>query len=186
MSYEGFGEGGDKSLSYKEQETLKDQIDAMWAWLIEKGAEDKTTAKQIRKTLTQHLKKLNVLNEDGTIDLKSWLGFVTSLADRKTTPVKPTDYPSFSSFTDRFRDYANENPKVLDLAYHTHDLEGYLYGLGMVISSQPVYESLFENDEIQIRNGEVVNGKHREASIDILRRCGFVKNTPWVKYTYED
>ena len=89
-------------------------------------------------------------------------------------------------FKGKFDEYQEGHPETLELKRHTTTgLAEYLYGLGVVMSDEIVYKSVFENDDIQIKDSRVTNGKHREAALDVLRMCGFKNPMKWVKIEYE-
>ena len=114
MGFEGFsGESPERN------ETLLEDIDSMWAWLIEKGSEDKAKSSQVRQLLYQHLNKLGVVNTSGYIDMNSWSDFVTAQAQRKNSPVRPANYPDLELFSQKLEEYSQSNPKVNELNYHT-------------------------------------------------------------------
>lgn len=181
--------GGEEEFAFenfREKEALKQEIDALWAWLIEKSYEDPTGAQTARQQLSQNLQKLGVVDPNGQLNIKLWTDFVTTQAQRKSTPVTPKDYPIYETFEEKYLELLKQKPELELLHRHTDNIPKYLYGLGMVMSDKVVYKSIFQNDDITIKNGEVENGKHREATREILNMCGFIKQMPWIIVSYED
>lgn len=182
-----FGDG-EAGASFLRIETKQvEEIEKLWAELIEKGGDMDDTKKQlIRAKLHTQLQKLGVLNSNGVIDTSLWANLVSQIAQRKTTPLKPKDYPDLELFKEKFEEYKRAHEEIGLLRRHTQTLPEYLYGLGIVMSDKLVYETVFKNDRIQIRDSEVTNGRHREAALGILRMCGFRQQMPWVTVEYED
>lgn len=179
----GFGRGGEQ-FERRSSETRAEEIDKLWAWLVEKSHEDPAAAAGVRQLLNQYLNQLGVVNSQGVIDTQAWGELMSAKFLREQNPIKPKGYPEYGEFEHKFKEYS-ETHDVSELKRHTDNLPQYLYGLGQVIHDRVVYENLFKNDEIAIRGSRVENGKHREASIDVLRMCGFNKPTPWVVIEYE-
>ncbi len=161
----------------------------LWADIIEKGVSwDPGMLATMRLQVNDLLMALGLVDEDGKCDVNKLMDFAVLVSRYKELPIKKDDYPDRKSFIKGVKLAIEENPELFD------NLEGrdgkeigdYLYGLGIVMDTQIVYESIFENDPIAYgRNGKVENGRHRVAVLRSFEKCGYIQNRPWVKSVTE-
>ncbi len=172
------------------KETIKkyDKLMQLWADIIEKGPSwEPGILDMKRKAVGTLLHTLGILDKKGKCDIDKLLelsGYITSL---KETPIKDKYYPKFDKFQKGYEEAKEENGVLFDdLKGRGEDIQTYLYGLGIVMDNEIVYESIFENDPI--RKGKfdkVENGRHRVASMESLGKCGYFMSHPWIKTVYE-
>ncbi len=166
-----------------------EELMKLWAEIIEKGASwDPGMLATMRLQVNDLLVALGLVDEDGKCDVNKLMDFVILVAQYKELPIKKDGYPDRKSFINGVKLAIEENPELFD------DLEGrdgkeigdYLYGLGMVMDTQIVYENIFNNDPITYgKNGKVENGRHRVAVLISFEKCGYYQNRPWVKSVTE-
>ncbi|MBP9820077.1 hypothetical protein KBC79_05080 [Candidatus Woesebacteria bacterium] len=167
-----------------------EEILQLLADLIEKGpAMDPAIQQQKRKQLQALMKQAGVLNAQGQLDLDAWMSLCTAISESKTTAVTPPGYPTleeFSSIISQNQEYFWDDHYMLT-ARGFPSLEEYLHGLGTVLATQLVYETVFADDPIVIRNGVVENGRHRALTLRVLSRLGQpTQSWHWIKKTQDD
>lgn len=125
----------------------------LWADIIEKGASwDPGMLATMRLQVNDLLVALGLIDEDGKCDVNKLLDFAVLVARYKELPIKKDDYPDRKTFIKGVKLAIEENPELFD------NLEGrdgkeignYLYGLGIVMDTQLVYENIFENDPLRM------------------------------------
>lgn len=161
----------------------------LFAEIAEKGGGmDPAKLAGLRAQLQHNLKALGATRQDGSLHTVAWSDFVCQMAQRKDTPIKPENYPAEEVFAEAYARVVTDKEQLQDDIQPRGNTtpEDYLYGLGMVMATREVYESVFENDPIVIRNGKAENGRHRDLAREVLQSSGYVENWPWVKTEYED
>ena len=170
---------GESSPEMREVES-HEQAALLLARIIETGPDlDPQALAALRQQLTQ----LGVLDEDGSLNLDLWIKTTARITTLKTTGIMPEGYPTLKAFSEACSQLEQEteyiSPRGADIA-----LEDYLYGLGMVMASEPAYTTIFENDPITKKDGKVTNGCHRSLTLQVLGQCGFL-TTDWRWVTQE-
>lgn len=161
----------------------------LWAKVIEGGTDlDPLILASMRSQINDLLIALGVVDDNGKCDIKKLVDFTVLVARYKELPIKKDDYPDRKSFIKGVKLAIDENPELFEYleGRDGKEIGDYLYGLGIVMDTQLVYENIFENDQIVYgKNGKVENGRHRVAVLRSFEKCGYHQNRPWIKSTKE-
>lgn len=138
---------------------------------------DPDTVRQWRSQLRASLARLEIDLEDGHWGFL-YLEQVGQTTKDRQFPDKPRDYPDFEVFrhnSQRLKSDLRHKDEFVGVSARHGTLEEYLYGLGIIMSSQLSYKYIFpKNDPIRInaKTGEV-EGRHRYLTLLILDECDY-------------
>ena len=167
-----------------ERELLFEAALKLLAKLVEKGGDIDDVAKvQLRQQLHSSFQALGVLKQNGQLDYNQWIDLCSKFYRQKDQVVKPDGYPNQETFNQYLASLQEERPELfVDLSSRGESvvLSDYLYGLGMLMATQPVYEEVFKDDPITYgKGGSVQNGRHRTIVLQVLSQCDF-RTDDWI------
>ncbi len=179
---------GEPIVEAKETISQYEELMKQWAEIIEKGPSwDPALLAAKRQDVSNLLLALGILDEDGKSDIKKLLELSRYITTLKEVPIKKKDYPNPANFHKSFVKAKEENPDLFDdLKGRGEDVESYLYGLGIIMDNEIVYENIFaDNPIVKGKNGQVENGRHRVACMTSLAKSNYSVIHPWIKIKYE-
>jgi len=160
----------------------------VWAQIVEVGvSKDPQILNQLRQLLQVLMYDLKIMDKDGKCDLDKLIDLCGVVVSFKENAGIKKGYPDKDSFDKVFSRVKRDSVLISDLRGRSGEEFGdYLYGLGIIMDNEIVYETIFENDPITFRDGKVENGRHREAAKAVLAKCGYSLLHEWLKPEIEE
>jgi len=91
------------------------ESEKLLAQIVETGGSmDPQKLASTRAQLQQQLKILGVVQENGQINIQSWMDYVVDISTRKSVPMKPDNYPSEEIFLEGFKAVHESEPELFD------------------------------------------------------------------------
>lgn len=158
------------------------------AKIVETGpALDPQKLAALRAQLQQYLGQLGTLDDYGNLDSSLWAKAMVKIVDLTTFGKKPEGYPTMRVFSKAYSELNQDEIKDIKPRGDRISPAEYLYGLGIIMASQPTYESVFKEDPIVIKRGTIQNGRHRNIALQVLNGCGVnTSGWHWIKREIED
>jgi hypothetical protein len=177
--------GGEGETEEEKKEILGkyEELMKIWAQIVEVGVSwDPTVLAQLRQQLQALMCDLKIIDENGKCDLDKLIELCGVVVSFKENAGIKKGYPDRESFDKVFSRVKRDHVLINDLRGRDgEELGDYLYGLGIIMDNEVVYKTIFENDPITFRDGEVENGRHREAAKAVLAKCEYSLLHEWLK-----
>jgi len=179
---DGHGEAETSDKEKREILSKYEELMKLWAQIVEVGVSlDPQILNQLRQQLMALMVDLKIVDENGKYDLDKLMELCRVVVSYKENAGIKKGYPDREKFDEVYRKVKRDHVLIGDLrGRDSEELGDYLYGLGTIMDNEIVYETIFENDPITVRDGHVENGRHREAAKLILAKCGYSMLHEWL------